>query len=323
MLDHQGRKDHTFAETAEVFGEISRLSDVIEATQFVAGAAIVYSDEIGWAWNHAVSSSLQAVMARCDVSTQGRLLRWYRPLYETKISVDILDPLRDLSGYKVVFAPNLYLVNPEIVENLDRYVQGGGFLIVGPKAALKDWNNVFYSDVPPCAGLAGIVGTTVQTPSFRLGRGEMPTRSVTFSPDAPFAAGMRFVNEGLFDNLEPAQAVPIAFHEAGDVAVTLNPYGQGMAAYVGCQPEKAFYRYLIEWLISLGKLEPVLKTDADVEITMRAGGGYKLIFVLNHNAEPAQIVLERAYHELISDTPVSGILIVNGQGVKILAEQTG
>jgi beta-galactosidase len=319
MLDHQGRKDQSFDETAQVYDELARLAEVIEATQFVASAAILYSDEIGWAWNHIVSTRLRTVLAKCDISMQGRLLRWYLPLYRKKVSVDILHPLRDLSGYEVVFVPTLYLINPQIVENLEHYVRQGGLLIVGPKAGLKNWNNVFFSDIPPCGGLADVFGTTVKPAPFRLGRVEMPAKRVTLDPDAPFARGMSFANEGLFDNLEPTQARAIARHEDGSVAITINSYGKGLAMYVGCQPEGGFYARLIEWLIAIGRLEPVLKTEADVEVTMRAGGGHTLIFVLNHNPEPVQIVLERAYRELISDQTVSGVLVVDGGNVRILS----
>jgi beta-galactosidase len=320
MLDHQGRKDHSYAETAEVFGELTRLAEVIDATRFVASAAMLYSDEIGWAWNHVVSARLRSVMATCDVSTQGRMLRWYAPLYWNKISVDILDPLRDLSAYKVVFAPNLYLIHSGIVENIKRYVEAGGTLIVGPKAALKDWNNVFIPEVPPCGGLAEVFGVTVKPAPFRLGRDEVPARRVTILPDAPFAGGMSFRNEGLFDYLEPQAAAILAVHENGDAAIALNEYGKGSAIYMGCQPEEGFYSRFIEWLTSAGKLDPVLRTDADVEITLRVGGGRRLIFVLNHRAEPAQIALEKEYHELIAGRAVSGVLIVEGKGVRILAE---
>jgi len=320
MLDHQGRKDATYDETTAVYAELARLAPVIDATRFVASTAILYSDEIGWAWNHIVSTRLRSVMERWDVSTQGRMLRWYVPLYRAKVPTDILDPLRDLSGYEVVFAPNLYLVNPEIVENLKRYVRDGGILIVGPKAGLKDWDNVFHTEVPPCAGLAELLGVTVKPSSSRFWFGGPPEVKVTMQGDAPFASGISFANEGLFDRLEPASAKPVALYESGDAAITLNAYGAGAAMYVGCGPEAAFHRHLVEWLVAEGGMEPALRTDADVEVTVRAGGGHRLIFVLNHNAEPAHIALGKAYHELISDQPVSGTLIVESNGVRILSE---
>jgi beta-galactosidase len=208
-----------------------------------------------------------------------------------------------------------------MVDNLKRYVRGGGLLIAGPRAGLKDWHNVFCSDVPPACGLAELLGTTVKPMPFRLGRAEMPKKRAKLLDDAPFAPGETLHSAGLFDNLEqPAQAQAIACHEDGEVAITLNAYGEGLAMYVACQPEESFHTCLIEWLVSAGKIEPVPETDADVEVTLRAGGGHRLIFVLNHNAEPVQIALEKGYHELITDRPVSGILTVEEQGVCILSE---
>jgi beta-galactosidase len=320
MLDHQGRKDATFDETAAVYAELERLAPVIDATRFVASTAILYSDEIGWAWNHVVSTRLRPMMDRWDVSTQGRLLRWYAPLYEAKVPAEILDPLRGLSAYKVVFAPNLYLIHPAIVEHLKGYVRGGGLLIVGTKAGLKDWDNVFYTEVPPCGGLAELLGVTVKPSSSRFWFGGPPKVEITMRADAPFAGGTSFANEGLFDNLEPTSAKPVALYESGDAAITLNAYGAGAAMYVGCEPEAGFHGSLVAWLVAEGKLEPALRTDADVEVTVRAGGGHRLIFILNHNVEPAQIALEKACHELISDQPVSGTLIVEGSAVRILSD---
>jgi len=305
VLDHQGRKSYKFEELAEAYGELKRLTNVIEKTRFVASAALLHSEDIHWAYDHAFG----------EHAYYKKSLRWYEPLYKEKVTVDVLDPHRDLSKYKVVFAPNIYIINSEIAENLKSYVRNGGFLIVGPKTALKNWNNVFFTDIPPCLGLSEVFGTTVKRffPSTRA--------RIRVLEEAPFAGGMSFVNEGLAESLEPTTAKTIAIYENGDAAVTLNEYGEGSAMYLGCEPEEGFYRSLIKWLISIEKLEPVLKTDADVEVTMRVGGGYKLIFILNHNQEPAEIMLEKEYHELISDKLVSGILVIEGRGVRILSEK--
>jgi beta-galactosidase len=318
MLDHQARKDSTYDETSEVFGEIQRLAPIIDATRFVATAAILYSDEIGWAWNQVVATRLRGMLNSVDISDQGRVLRWYQALYKDKVSVDIIDPLNDLSGYAVVMVPNLYLINEAIASHLESFVRQGGWLLVGPKAALKNWHSVFLTDVPPGAGLAAVFGATVKRAAYRMGFGVLPDMSVTMQSGAPFAARMRFANEGLFDELELAGATGIACYANGETAISVNRYGDGLAMYVGCEPEEAFYRQLVGWLISQGKVTPPLSTDADVEVTLRSGGGHDLIFVLNHNQAPEEVVLDGKYRELISDTVVTGLQVIEGQGVRIL-----
>jgi beta-galactosidase len=317
MLDHQMRKDSTYDETAQVFGELSRLAPMIDATRFVTSGAILYSDEIGWAWNHAVSR-MSGLLETVDVSDQGRVTRWYEALYREKVPVDIIDPLRDLSGYKVCVVPNLYLIKPEIVEQLRAFVAQGGWLIVGPKAGLKNWQNVFLTELPPGGGLADVFGVTVKRAPFRMGYGVPPRMTVTMGGDAPFATGMQYANEGMFDLLEPAEARVLARFSGGDAAVTVNRHGNGLAMYVGCEPGEAFYRHLVRWLIDEGKVARPLATDADVEVTRRVGGGHDLIFVLNYNEAGQQVHLDGAYHEWISDTTVSGDIVIESQGVRIL-----
>ncbi len=105
------------------------------------------------------------------------------------MGTDIIDPCRDLSGYKVVFAPNLYLINPEIVANLEAYVRAGGWLVMGCKSGLKNWNSVFFSDLPPAGGLAEIFGATTLTPAPPPWYGgAAPATALNMDADAPFAA---------------------------------------------------------------------------------------------------------------------------------------
>jgi beta-galactosidase len=318
MLDHQARKTTIYAETAQVFGELARLAEMIDATQFVATVAMLHSEDMGWAWNKVVSTRLRPLLESVDISTQGRMLRWYQAFYHEKVSLDMLDPLRDLSKYSVVVAPNLYLITPEIAAHLERYVQQGGWLIVGPKAALKNWNNVFLTDVPPGCGLDKVFGATVKRAPFRMGFGALPQMTVSMQRGAPLSPRKSFVNEGVFDYLEATTATSIACFANGETAITVNRYGEGLAMYLGCEPEEAFYRELIGWLAGEGRVAPVLRTDADVEATLRSGGGHDLIFVLNHNQETERVELEGAYHEWISGQTVSGTLAIEGQGVRIL-----
>ncbi len=318
MLDHQARKDGTYDETAQVFGELTRLSEMIDATRFVASVAMLYSEDMGWAWNKIVSTRLRPMLDSVDISNQGRMMRWYQAFFREKVSLDILDPLRDLSGYSVAVVPNLYLITPEIAAHLESYVRQGGWLLVGPKAALKNWNNVFLTDVPPGGGLAQVFGATVKRAPFRMGYGALPQMTVSMQKTAPFGTRMTFGNEGVFDYLEPAGATSIACFANGETAISLNRYGQGLAMYLGCEPEESFYRELVRWLVREGRTAPVLNTDADVEVTLRSGGGHDLIFVLNHNQETEKVELEGTYHEWISDQAVSGTLSIEGQGVRIL-----
>ncbi len=322
MLDHQARKDSAFDETAQVFGELERLGEMIDKTRFVAHAVMLYSEDVGWAWNQIVAARLRSILERVDMSTQGRMMRWYEAFYREKVSVDILDPRRDLTGYDVALVPNMYLINAEIAAQLERYVREGGWLIAGPKLALKNWNNVFLADVPPGAGLSELFGTTVKRAPHRMGFGALPDMRITMQRTAPFEPRQSFANEGVFDYLDPNGATCVACYANGEAAITVHEYGRGRAVYLGCEPEASFYRHLVRWLISEGRVAPVLDTDADVEITQRSGGGHDLIFVVNHNEHSEEVALDGAYYDWISQDTVRGSLVIEGHGARILEKQS-
>ena len=52
----------------------------------------------------------------------------HRLLWERGIQCDIVSPRADLSRYKLVFAPMLYLTDKPVIENLTAYVAQGGTL---------------------------------------------------------------------------------------------------------------------------------------------------------------------------------------------------
>ncbi|WP_420114797.1 beta-galactosidase [Pseudactinotalea sp.] len=69
-----------------------------------------------------------------------QLQAWYRPLWEAGIGVDVVHPHADLSRYRLVLAPQLYLLDDDGVANLRCYITSGGCLALGPFSAVADGN---------------------------------------------------------------------------------------------------------------------------------------------------------------------------------------
>src|SRR5829696_4912553 len=62
----------------------------------------------------------------------------YKPLYEANVPVDFAHPGSDLSSYRLVIAPNLYLVTDDSVDNILRYVSDGGTLLMSFFSGIVD-----------------------------------------------------------------------------------------------------------------------------------------------------------------------------------------
>jgi beta-galactosidase len=66
------------------------------------------------------------------------LYSFYKPLYNTNVSVDFAHPGSALSSYRLVIAPNLYLVTDDSVENIRRFVADGGTLLMSFFSGIVD-----------------------------------------------------------------------------------------------------------------------------------------------------------------------------------------
>ena len=75
-----------------------------------------------------------------------RIKTYYHPLSGLNIAVDIVSPDSDLSKYRLVIAPLLYMLRPGVAKNIEQFVaRGGNFLttffkrLTGPGAPPREW----------------------------------------------------------------------------------------------------------------------------------------------------------------------------------------
>jgi beta-galactosidase len=73
-----------------------------------------------------------------DLDALTELKRWYAALWRAGVGADFAHPGADLSGYRLVLAPALYLLDDAGLANLASYVDGGGSLAAGPFFAVVD-----------------------------------------------------------------------------------------------------------------------------------------------------------------------------------------
>ena len=66
---------------------------------------------------------------------------YYRPLYAHNIAVDFTHPGADLSPYRVVLAPNLYMARDGVAASLERFVEAGGTLVMSFFSGIADDND--------------------------------------------------------------------------------------------------------------------------------------------------------------------------------------
>jgi beta-galactosidase len=259
-----------------------------------------------------------------DQAFQRSLMGPYEALWARNIPVHLL-PSRpregkrdgDLSAYKVVVAPAINLLSEETAQRLAAFVRNGGTLIATARTGFKDERGQVPG--PPPGHLSGLMGVTVEeldsqpphhTNKVHFVDREGPSGSVRVSL--------------WFEVLRPVAARPLAVYEsdyyADRPAATVREIGQGRAIYVGVVADASFYGPLFDWLLPLVGVDPLLETLPGVEATVRVGPAGKVLFLLNHNDEPAAVALPANYVDALTGDGTGRELSLKPRQVRILRE---
>jgi beta-galactosidase len=271
MVPHAGTETRTYREVAELGAELGRLPELL-GSRVEAEAALVMDWSSWWALE---TDSHPAT----DLRQQEANLAHYRPLWENRVTTDVVHPSSDLSGYRLVVVPNLYLVDETTAANLVNYVRGGGHLVMSFFSGIVDECDRIHLGGYP-APFRELLGVHVEEFWPLADDGEVRLAMT----DGRHGTGALW-SEWL--NLEGA--TPLASFADGELAgrpaVTRNAFGAGVAYYLGTRPDPATMGTLLRRAAADAGVAPVLAdAPAGVEATVRrAESGDRYLFLLNHN----------------------------------------
>ena len=327
--EYNGIFSDRFHEGVQISTELHRISDLIDKTEYSSQVGLLYSFDMGWAYdiNHVYPRSTWM-----DRAGYWRLLEeFYTAFWKENIPVQPVGVDDDLSAYPVLIIPCLYLTNPEINANLSAFVAEGGVLIVGKESGTKDWHNTYLESLPPDGELKKLFGCElVGTGEVGFIRDEL---NVVLTKDAPFAEGQKFSFSKKADQetsffsftrpgeiLQSTTAQIFGHFSTGQAACTINHYGKGIAIYLGFNPDECFMHEMIAWLQREKKIQSMMSTPEGVEVTPRKGENIELIFIVNHNFESAIISLDGNYKDIVHDHLLHGEVQIASQHTLVLQE---
>jgi beta-galactosidase len=299
MLPHAGTAARTWREVVELGRELGRLDAVLGA-RVRAEVAFVFDWESWWGLELAGKPAQ-------DVRLLDQVERWYRAFWERNITVDFVHPEADLSSYRLVVGPNLYLVRDSAAANLERFVAGGGTLVLSFFSGIVDEDDhVRLGGYPaPFRRLLGIV-----IPEF-WPHAEGETHELTI-------AGRRYACDLWSDWIEVEGAEAVATFADGWLdgrpAVTRN----GRAWYVGTALDGAAAAEVVDMLVGGAGVAPTATAPPGVEAVRREADGRSFLFLLNHRAHEARVELDEAYRDLLTDEQHSGAVVLDAFGVAVL-----
>ncbi|MEJ8648594.1 beta-galactosidase [Streptomyces sp. MS1.AVA.3] len=312
MLPHGGTDTRIFREVTDLGRELASVPG-IEGTRSRAGVALL-ADWHSW-WALELDSKPSTALDHSRIA-----LDHYRPLFEAGVACDVVPPQRELSGYRLVVAPNLYLLTADDAQRLASYVRDGGQLLVSFFSGIVDAHDRVHPGGCP-APLRELLGLRVEE-FWPLDEGQ----SVVVGD------GVRTGRADLWSeviDLEGAEA--LAHFTDGDLAgrpaVTRHAYGRGTVWYVGTRLDAALMRALLDDVRAAAGVTPVLPgLPNGVQATVREGLGGRYVFLLNHGARTVEVGLPAPMRDALAGMDATGgagavdRVTLSARGVAVLTE---
>jgi len=305
MLPHGGTDTRVWRQVKALGHELTKLDSVL-TSQVKAEVAILMDWENWWALELDSKPS-------SDLKLFPQLYSYYKPLFDRNITVDFAHPESDLSRYKLVIAPNLYLVNDNSAKNINQYAENGGTLLMSFFSGIVDENEHIRLGGYP-APFREMLGLVVE---------EYAPYSETQSNTFCTTDGKQFSCTFWSDVIHLKNAKALANFEqdyyAGSPAVTRNQFGQGTAFYIGTIPDESGMDWLIDQACETANINPVARNvPAGVELLQRVNGNVSWLFILNHSTSKVTVPLEQGGHDLLMDVDVNGYVELEPTGVAII-----
>ncbi|MFH8627690.1 beta-galactosidase [Streptomyces vietnamensis] len=288
MVPHAGPDSRTFREVTAAGAAVARLGELAGST-VRAGVAVLHDSDAWWAMQ--VDG-----LPSAELDYHPALRRAHRALWDAGLAVDFAHPEHDLSRYRVVLAPALFLLTDAGAENLRRYVADGGTLLVQHFGGIVDERLHARLGGYPAAPLREALGIRVEE-HRPLRQGQEIVLS-DGSTGSSWSESLRTEGAGTLAAYTHGML-------AGSPALTRHDFGSGHGWYLSTRLDDASYTALVGRLLTEAGVVPDLPgLPAGVEaVTRHAPDGRGWHVLINHLDEP--VPLPQPGHDLLTGTTVS------------------
>jgi beta-galactosidase len=204
-------------------------------------------------------------------------VRFHGALSPHVTGIDVLRGIEHLERYRLVVAPALHILTVQDASRLSAFVRGGGHLVLGPRAGVKDENNSLWRQGSP-GPLADLLGAQIDIaevlPSPIELQGELGTAT-----SSVWAERITSTNPGLQALLRYG---PADGWLDGAPGVATRRVGKGRITYVGALLDGPGLDRVMAWAAASAGLKPLFPHNPeDVEVMARDGPKGRTVVVIN------------------------------------------
>ena len=235
MVPHAGEHTKLYRSVCELGAALKTLGDAgVQDSELVrSDTAILFSAESEWA-------TRSETLPSKNLNHWHDVRDWYRAYLDAGTRADIVPLKYDWSGYATVVLPTVLMLSAADTARLERFVRDGGTVVVGYASGLIDENFHTWLGGYPGAG-DGMLRTMlgIRGEEFNI----LGAQAEGEPSEIRLSNGMvtrLWQNDIAVDGADTEVLASYAGTQAdewdldGTAAITRNPYGKGMAYFVGC-----------------------------------------------------------------------------------------
>ncbi|CAA9355745.1 MAG: GH42 [uncultured Nocardioidaceae bacterium] len=302
MLPHAGTDSELWEAVVGLGGDLQRIAEVTGST-VSSPVALVLDYEAWWGAELDAHPSDQ-------LSYRRTAERWYRALWEANVGVDVVPRGTDLTGYRMVLAPMLYLVTDADVAALEGAASGGAHVLVTYFSGVVDEHDHVR--------LGGYPGAFTELLGVRADefRPLLPEQTVHVAGDLLGEATGTSWSEPVAATDAEVLARYTDGPSAGYAAVTRAERGEGGAWYVSTELDLDAVRAVVAAVCDAAGVGPAVTASPGVEVVVRHGDGADYVFAMNHT--DAEGTVEAGGHDLLTGSDHAGSTTVPAHDVVVL-----
>jgi beta-galactosidase len=302
---------HTGTDT-KVWREVSALGQDLKKIQPVIGSRIESQIAILLDWSSWWALELDS-RPSTRLSQRTALLDYYRPLSQAGYSIDFAHPEQDLSKYKLVIAPSLYLISDLGIERIRSAAAAGTSFVLGSFSGAVDAEDGVRVG-GHLMGLRDVFGCYTEEWHPLL-----PGESVGIK-----IGTARGEVSGWSEHIRvlPGASVEATF-ETGDLAglpaIVSNQLPKAKSWYLGCTPDRTMLSEFLErTAIEAGVAPVVLNLPKGMEVTKRVNEAGSFLFLINHSNEDKLVEIGQSSRDLITEDSFEHAVPVGAGLVRVL-----
>ena len=300
LVPHAGEDSDRFREVCELGAVAGRLGELV-GSRVEADVALLWDYEAQWAVAGPCMPS-----AELDYVTAAHTV--HRLLRDRGIVCDVIHPDTDLSRYRVVVVPTLYLVSDAAAVALAAATEAGAHVLVTYFSGIADAHDHVRLGGYPGA-FRDLLGVRVEE-FFPLPVGEV--------------VGLEGGGHGTVwsEDARCADAEPVLSYAdgplAGRPAAARREVGFGVAWYLGTLPDDETLGGLLGRVVAEAGVEPAAAAPRGVEVVRRRSDSGSWLFVLNHTGAPCEVAVSG--HDLVAGVDVGPLTTVAARTAAVVRE---